>query len=314
MIEQLDGVKETVRYPEYSRVRFYHNVEKEGYPLHWHAATEIIMPLRKDYSLNIQNKDVYLSPGDILWIAPGILHTIDEPEPDGERLIILFDPTIMNQFKELSTVFPFLSPSYLVTKESFPESHVKMQECLTQMLQLEYADSPLKNVLIYAELIRLASHLGNAVMERLNIAGRDAAIKLREKEELSSEEETAAQQHLSTIYESLEFIREHSREDITLDQLADEASFSKFYYSRLFKSFTGMSFIDYLNSCRISDAEMLLSDPEASITEVAMKAGFNSISTFNRVFKKYKNCTPSEFKQIGSSTKNYSGIFESKKE
>lgn len=314
MIEQLDGIKETVRYPEYSRVRFYHNVEKEGYPMHWHAATEIIMPLRDDYDLNIQNDEVHLEPGDILWIAPGVLHTIDEPDNYGERLIILFDPTIMNQFKELSTVFPLLNPSYKVTKESFPSHHARMQECLTQMLQLEYVDSPMKNVLIYAELIQLASLLGNAVVGKLNEAGRDAAAKLNDRHALSPENETAAQAHLSVIYESLEYIREHSREDITLDQLAERASFSKFYYSRLFKSFTGMSFIDYLNSCRISDAEMLLADPEASITDVALKAGFNSISTFNRVFKKFKNCTPSAFKQLGGSTQDYSGGFKLMKE
>lgn len=311
MIEQLDGVKETVHYPEYSRVRFYHNVEKECYPLHWHAATEIIMPLKGDYSLNIQGKDVRLEKGDILWIAPGILHTIDEPADGGERLIILFDPTIMNQFKELSTIFPFLSPSYLVTARNFPSCHDDMQDCLTQMLRFEYLDSPLKNVLIYAELIRLASLLGNAVMENLNAAGRDAAARLRENEHGSPESETATQAHLTTIYESMEFIRAHSRENITLEQLAERASFSKFYYSRIFKSFTGMSFIDYLNSCRISDAEILLADPEASITDVALKAGFNSISTFNRVFKKYKNCTPSEFKNLDNNA-IYSGGFSLK--
>lgn len=304
MIEQLDGIKETVHYPDTSRVRFYHNIEQEGYPLHWHAATEIIMPLKGNYALNIQNRQYLLEPGDILWIAPGILHTIAEPEPGGERLIILFDPTIMNQFRELSTLFPFLSPSCKVTKASLPRFHAELQDCLTRMLRTEFMDSALKNVLIYAELIRLASILCNAVVEKLNTAGRDAAARLRDE----ADSETAPQAHLSVIYESCEYIRANSRREITLDQLAERASFSKFYYSRLFKSFTGMSFIDYLNSCRISDAERLLANPEASITDVALQAGFNSISTFNRVFKKYKHCTPSEFKNLGRS-QIYSGGF-----
>lgn len=308
MIEVLEGVKETVVYHDTSRVRFYHNVEKEGYPVHWHAATEIIMPLRGPYDLNIQNKVVHMEPGDILWIAPGILHSIDEPEEGDERLIILFDPTIMIQFKELSTLFPFLSPSYLVTKQMFPRHHSDLQDCLTRMLQTEYMDTHLKNVIIYAELIKFASILCNAVFEKLNAAGRDASMKLKEKQNDALEGETATQAHLTTIYESCEFIRANSRKEITLDQLAERASFSKYYYSRLFKSFTGMSFIDYLNSCRISDAERLLVNPEASITDVALQAGFNSISTFNRVFKKYKNCTPSEFKQLGRSQLYSGGI------
>lgn len=305
MIEHLDGVKETVDYLSNARVRFYHNIEQEGYPLHWHAAAEVIMPMVGDYRLDIQNRPVLLHPGDIVFIAPGVLHTIVEPKAPGQRLIILFDTTIVNQFPEITTVNPFLTPHYLVTKENAPAVHSDLQDLLTSILQIELVNSPMKNIMIYAELAKLVAVLGNVVVSKRNSSNSAHTAYA----EADSESESLTQANLSAIYNTCEYIRAHSREKITLESLAARAGFSKFYFSRLFKEISGMSFVDYLNSCRISDVEKLLADPEASVTDVALQAGFNSISTFNRVFKKVKDCTPQEFKRLGNQLQ-YSGRFQ----
>ena len=69
-----------------------------------------------------------------------------------------------------------------------------------------------------------------------------------------------------------------------------------------------MSFYDYLNKERIQVAEKLLLNPELSITEVAFRSGFSSISTFNRVFKNSKNCSPTEFRSLYQKNK-YKGDY-----
>ncbi|MDD2214001.1 MAG: helix-turn-helix transcriptional regulator, partial [Oscillospiraceae bacterium] len=66
----------------------------------------------------------------------------------------------------------------------------------------------------------------------------------------------------------------------------------------LFKTYTQMSFLEFLNRCRVSEAEKLLADPGRTVTAVALECGFNSLSTFNRVFKQVKNCTPAEYQRI----------------
>jgi len=96
----------------------------------------------------------------------------------------------------------------------------------------------------------------------------------------------------------LEYIDTHYTEDLTLEDMADIIGFSKYHFSRLFKQYTNFTFCDYLKHRRIQAAEMLLEQPEYSITEVALQAGFPSISTFNRIFKEYKNCTPTEFRTM----------------
>ena len=96
------------------------------------------------------------------------------------------------------------------------------------------------------------------------------------------------------------YITDHCTENISVEELADLAGFSKFHFARLFKQFTNMSCYEYLTQKRIAHAERLLIEPNLSITEVAMRSGFNSLSTFNRIFKASKNCTPSEYKNLNT--------------
>jgi AraC-like DNA-binding protein len=68
------------------------------------------------------------------------------------------------------------------------------------------------------------------------------------------------------------------------------------YFSSSFKQYTGYSLIDYTNAKRIRLAsKLLLAKQNASISEIAMQVGFNNMSNFNRAFRKYAGCTPSEY-------------------
>jgi AraC-like DNA-binding protein len=71
---------------------------------------------------------------------------------------------------------------------------------------------------------------------------------------------------------------------------------SEFHFCRLFQSLVGTSFKDYLNAIRADAAEELILSGGQSITTVAMECGFNTIRTFNRVFKAVKGYTPSSLR------------------
>lgn len=78
--------------------------------------------------------------------------------------------------------------------------------------------------------------------------------------------------------------------------MAALAGFSKFHFSRLFKQYTSLTFNEYLNHRRLKAAEELLAAPDLSITEIALRSGYASLSTFNRLFKQIKHCTPTEYR------------------
>ena len=86
--------------------------------------------------------------------------------------------------------------------------------------------------------------------------------------------------------------------NITLDDLAKMAGYSKYHFSRIFKKYSRTTFISFLNHRRIKAAEMLLLDENISVTEAAMQVGFSSLTTFNRVFREIKGCTPTEFRKL----------------
>ncbi|NJP40583.1 AraC family transcriptional regulator [Oscillospiraceae bacterium HV4-5-C5C] len=293
MIEHLNGVRETVHFTENSSVRIFHNTVKEGYPLHWHNACEVIMPLRGPYTVACQNKIIQMSQGDILWIGAGVLHQIYLPETDdGERMLVLYDPRVFNEFPELSAVAVFSEPAVLVSRATEPQLRQRLQDILLDALQTEFERGYFKNIMIYADMMKI-----NALIFSHLIAGQAS----RSKSEPGADKPQPTlweAGHMSMIYHSCGYIRQHFAEPLTLEQVAEQTGFSKYYFSRLFKLYTQMSFLEFLNRCRISEAEKCLTDPEQTVTAAALACGFNSLSTFNRVFKQVKNCTPAEYQKV----------------
>ena len=83
-----------------------------------------------------------------------------------------------------------------------------------------------------------------------------------------------------------------------LEEASKVAGFSRCHFSKLFRAYTGLSFTDFVTRERLHIAENLLKKPDLTITEVSLESGFNSISTFNRVFLKSKNVSPTDFRQM----------------
>jgi AraC-like DNA-binding protein len=98
------------------------------------------------------------------------------------------------------------------------------------------------------------------------------------------------------------FIDIHFSEDIDLNNIADEACFSKFHFIRLFKTIYGKTPHQYLTRVRIENSKELLQN-ETSVTETCLNVGFDSISSFTALFKKYTKLCPSEYQQQFESRK-----------
>lgn len=96
----------------------------------------------------------------------------------------------------------------------------------------------------------------------------------------------------------LDYIDENYEEKIYTDDLSAVLNLNNEYFCRLFKRIMHSTVTEYLNYVRVSKAERMLSDSDKTISEVSLDSGFSSVSYFNRIFKKYKNCSPSVYKRI----------------
>jgi AraC-like DNA-binding protein len=92
------------------------------------------------------------------------------------------------------------------------------------------------------------------------------------------------------------FIDTHFAENINLNNIADEAFFSKFHFIRLFKSIYGKTPHQYLTCVRIENAKLLL-QTTLTVTDTCFAVGFDSISSFTGLFKRLTSITPSAYKQ-----------------
>jgi AraC-like DNA-binding protein/ligand-binding sensor protein len=92
------------------------------------------------------------------------------------------------------------------------------------------------------------------------------------------------------------FINENYTEDLSLEQVAKAANMSSFYFCKMFKKYTGVNFTEYLSRVRIERARNLLLNPNLRISEIAYEVGFQSLTHFNRVFKKVLGQSPTDFR------------------
>lgn len=87
------------------------------------------------------------------------------------------------------------------------------------------------------------------------------------------------------------------QDEIRLQTLADLASMTPTAFSRFFKLRTGKSISEYIIDVRLGHAARLLADSTMAVVEICYRCGFNNISNFNRIFKKRKGCTPTQFRE-----------------
>jgi len=95
-----------------------------------------------------------------------------------------------------------------------------------------------------------------------------------------------------SIAKAREFIDAHHTDDLTLTEVANAVHMSTFYFCKQFKKETGLSFTDYLSRVRVEKAKEQLLRPHLRVSEVAYEVGFQSLTHFNRVFKKLNGQSP----------------------
>ncbi len=280
--------EKTHRSEDNSSVFLWINREPGNFPLHWHSTVEIIMPLKNDFSVTINKNEYHLEENDILIVPPGELHELTPPA-SGYRLVLLFDLSGLTKFKGFTRLFSRPSLAGPITPETMPDIHAKERDLLIQIAE-EYADGgDLAEPSILAMLIQFFVLLARNSEDTVPAS-------------LPAMQPNKQREYIEKFNIVFDYIEQHYMEDITLEEVAAQIGFSKFHFSRLFRQFTDTAFYDYLCARRIKAAETLLLDPNLPITEIALQSGFASISTFNRVFKKFKECTPTEFKEFYKDT------------
>jgi len=92
------------------------------------------------------------------------------------------------------------------------------------------------------------------------------------------------------------YIHEHQTEELSLGQVAKSINMSSYYFCKMFKKVTGINFTDYVARVRIEKSKNLLLNPNLRVSEIAFEVGFQSLTHFNRVFKKILGQSPTDYR------------------
>ena len=100
-----------------------------------------------------------------------------------------------------------------------------------------------------------------------------------------------------------DYINMHINDELRLEQLAELVGMTSTAFSRYFKLRTGKNFSEYIVDIRLGQAARRLVDTTDSVSEICWSCGFNTLSNFNRLFRKRKGCNPTEFREKYQKTK-----------
>jgi AraC-like DNA-binding protein/ligand-binding sensor protein len=99
------------------------------------------------------------------------------------------------------------------------------------------------------------------------------------------------------IVRARQYIQEHQTEDLRLEQVAKAVNMSHFYFCKMFRKVAGLNFTDYLARVRTEKAKNLLLNPNLRVSEIAYEVGFQSLTHFNRVFKRIVGQSPTDYRE-----------------
>lgn len=264
-----------------------------SYPLHWHNEMEFILITNGQVIITLNKTPIQASKGDIVLILPGMLHAIERDQSyTAEYYNIVFDLKLLGQDTPSDFCFYHYIKPYLNEKISLPyrfsQSHTaypKLHQALTTLIEIHHSNPLGAELYIKSQLFYI--------------------FWLLEPLQSQTKSPAPSQYHISQIQKMkdlLLFIHANYASSFTLKEAADFCNYSPSYFSKFFKSFTGMTLIEYLNNYRLKKAGDLLLTTSLSIIEISEITGFENHSYFIRLFRKHYQTTPKQYRKQHTET------------
>ncbi len=275
----LQGKQEYINYLEGSSFRYWYSDIAWRYESHFHSAVEIVYTIEGCVYYEVENRKYEILKDEILIIPPGVEHSLSM-DAESKRHLILFEPDQVFSMGDIKLLMKGFQQVFHLHDKS--RTHEEVRELLDKMIRIYQEQDLMWNSACYSLLLQMYVTLGQNYLSGL----LPAKPKGQEKG------------NAAIITGMMTYINNHYQEELTLDQAAEAAGFSKFYFSRFFKIQTGYTFHEFLCQKRLQAAMEMLIHTGKPIRQVAEESGFGSVATFNRIFREYKNCTPTQYRAI----------------
>jgi AraC-like DNA-binding protein/quercetin dioxygenase-like cupin family protein len=254
---------------------------------HWHHEMEFLVMEEGRATIHIGMSEIILQKGEALFIPSGQLHAA---YPIGDTPF-RFKAIVFHRQLLQSSTYDVIQSKYFDPLQEWGDRNPIIIDNDTSWGQ---------NVLAsLSSIIHHYEEQGTAF--ELRIKGQlfllfSEILMTYPSEPNKAPPLTVNSEKIKRLKQVLEYIDQHFHEKLTIKDLGAIIQMSEGHFSRFFKSLVKMTPIDYINHLRINKAAKSLLETELSILDISLEVGFDNMSYFNRMFKRQKKCTPSEFR------------------
>lgn len=221
----------------------------------------------------------------------GVMRDIESAicKKDSEKIFAMLNE-IFELSKEyrpggLSNIYEICYQVLLSVRRQIPEEE-KMSETYRELFSLSY------------ESLKQISSMKELKEKIMQVVGYMQCVSDSADSQKSACERNKA--YSDAVKESIELMEQRFKENLSLDEICDEVAVSKNYFCYLFKRETGRSVWNYLTELRMECAKQLLENSNMKSYEIAFQVGYDNPSYFSKLFKKYENVTPNEYRNMKS--------------
>ncbi|WP_151734933.1 helix-turn-helix transcriptional regulator ['Paenibacillus yunnanensis' Narsing Rao et al. 2020] len=243
---------------------------------HFHSTYEIFYLMDGKREFFIKDRTMVVSAGDVILIAPNVLHRTANTElPGHERLVVNIHESHMAAVNGAyaDVLQPLFEHDYLIARCPLQELlaiGTLAQRVIREMQEMKPGYEMYAQTLALQLLIICCRHIADTRTEQL-------------------ESPSPMHERISGV---VRYINSYYMHELSLSLLAEQFYVSPYYLSRFFKEATGFTFVEYLNSVRIKEAKKLLESSALKVHQIAAKVGFGSVTHFGRVFKEVTGHAP----------------------
>lgn len=253
--------------------------------LHWHEHFEIIVMQKGSAIFHVDSKPYHASAGDVIIVPSGGLHVgYSLTGGDIAFVSIVFHASLFKDRNQDSQHEQFVAP-YLNNRYQFPVKPAdNLSACAAYYTLLE---SVIHEVQLKGPAFQLV--VKNQLHLFFTLLARSFPPQQVEGRQ-QSERYSVNRERFKPL---LEYLDSHYDEKISIEFAAKFVNLNPYHFCKTFKKLTGRTFIDYVNLCRVNEAERLLLETDATVTEIAGKVGCDNPNYFTKLYKQYKGITPS---------------------
>lgn len=246
--------------------------------IHYHDELEFLPVYEGEFYCTVYDKEYIAHKGDVIFINSRVPHSTRRKGPSRTGLLQFRESDFSDTeaMKLVKYSMRYQSQLYYPIKIfSMPELFSVVDDILKE------TDEKNKSYEIFVK---------SGILRILGILYREGILSDADRIYNTGE--------VKKILPILSYVNSNYSENITLEFASRQLGFDQSYFCRIFKSATGATFTEYLNFVRICKAENMLIKTHDSVLEISEAVGFSSVSYFNRVFKRYRNCSPRFYRTV----------------